>query len=270
MNVEQPFVGVYGVVNNGPFTFDGLVRRDFYNLGVSAFDGTGGNIVAPGGNTLHGQGWSGILNTQYHYGFGGGWFIEPSVALLLAEAEIDPLSLTLTSSSSTQANWSNLDSVTGRVGVRFGRSFLLTPDIVMAPYTAFSLWRDFAGNSLSTLNVGPGEVVSVSTQNVGTFEQLSFGTRRLLDDARPDRFCPGRRSFRRTVQRPRPERGLALSVLSPAPTRKKNNNAKRGRAALFFFGRARGRTPNSRRRAIRSQAVPARAALKNRKNDLVF
>jgi hypothetical protein len=179
IHLQESFYGVYGALTKGAFAFDVLLRRDIYGLNLTAVDPYAGNLIAPGGNNISGQGWSGIVNTQYRYALTeSGWFLEPSASFLFSTANINPLSVVLATNSYTAVHFNQFDSAMGRLGVRVGTTLQPWEAIYVVPYTSLSVWREFAGNSLASLDVGTvGSPipVTISTTRVGTFGQASLG-----------------------------------------------------------------------------------------------
>jgi outer membrane autotransporter protein len=180
LNLNVPFYGVYGALTNGVYSFDVLVRRDLYLMDVYSSQG----LVAAGNNSDRGNGWSGIVNGQYHYNIAEtGWYAEPSLAFLWSNAAINPLAVNAPGSAATAIHWNNIDSATGRAGIRVGTAFQATSDLIVAPYATLSIWHEFAGNSVSSLNLSYVAAadstttnVVVSTNRVGTFGQFGLGS----------------------------------------------------------------------------------------------
>jgi hypothetical protein len=57
--VTQPFFGVYGALTNGSFSFDALLRRDYYRLSVKP---TQPGITVGRRDSVNGTRWSGLVN----------------------------------------------------------------------------------------------------------------------------------------------------------------------------------------------------------------
>jgi outer membrane autotransporter protein len=88
---------------------------------------------------------------------------------------MDSLAVNLNSTMQSAIRWNAIDSYTGRLGLRIGTSFMANEYLVIAPYISGSIWREFAGYAVSSHNIGAGTDVSVSTNRIGTFEQISAG-----------------------------------------------------------------------------------------------
>ncbi|WP_294541176.1 hypothetical protein [uncultured Rhodoblastus sp.] len=177
MTLEAPFYGLYGALTNGVYSFDVLVRRDLYMMNVYSSQG----LIANNSNSDRGNGWSGIVNGQYHYNIGEtGWYAEPSLAFLWSNAQVNPLAVNAPGSTGNNAiQWNNFESATGRAGLRVGTAFQATSDLIVAPYSTLSVWHEFAGNSFSSLNLTTGSDstnVTVSTNRIGTFGQFGLGS----------------------------------------------------------------------------------------------
>jgi outer membrane autotransporter protein len=72
-----------------------------------------------------------------------------------------------------------IESVLGRVGVRFGTAFLLNDTLALQPFLTVSLWHEFKDNASSTFTtIDQNNVftaVPVNTSRVGTFGQVGVG-----------------------------------------------------------------------------------------------
>ncbi|WP_158516269.1 autotransporter-associated beta strand repeat-containing protein [Bosea vaviloviae] len=164
LEVEQPFYGVYGAVRSGSgFAFDVLVRRDNFDLKLNSPSAGLTNAK------FKADGWSGLASMSQRFNITDSIYIDPSVAVLYSRAEVDPL-------RTLQANvsWQPIESVTGRFGVQLGTFIQPTETIVLAPYIAASVWREFAGKSKASGEFG-GLSFPTTTDRVGTYGQFSAG-----------------------------------------------------------------------------------------------
>ncbi|CAN7152676.1 autotransporter-associated beta strand repeat-containing protein [Bosea sp. LjRoot9] len=164
LEVEQPFYGVYGAVRSGSgFAFDVLVRRDNFDLKLNSPSAGLTNAK------FKADGWSGLASMSQRFNITDSIYIDPSVAVLYSRAEVDPL-------RTPQANvsWQPIESVTGRFGVQLGTFIQPTETIVLAPYIAASVWREFAGKSKASGEFG-GLSFPTTTDRVGTYGQFSAG-----------------------------------------------------------------------------------------------
>jgi autotransporter-associated beta strand protein len=164
LEVEQPFYGVYGAVRSGSgFAFDVLVRRDNFDLKLNSPSAGLTNAK------FKADGWSGLASMSQRFNITDSIYIDPSVAVLYSRAEVDPL-------RTLQANvsWQPIESITGRFGVQLGTFIQPTETIVLAPYIAASVWREFAGKSKASGEFG-GLSFPTTTDRVGTYGQFSAG-----------------------------------------------------------------------------------------------
>ena len=171
VGIEQPFLGVYGALSGAGFGFDFLVRKDFYNLAVSASQP---GLISNG--NISGDGVSGIVNAQYNYTFAESWFLRPSASFLFAKAFINPLLINV-GASQQPIRFGRIESYTGRLGLRLGTAFLPTETMVISPYAEISAWREFAGNTSASLGLDAvnSAVATTTTNRLGTFYQAGFG-----------------------------------------------------------------------------------------------
>ncbi|WNJ92486.1 autotransporter-associated beta strand repeat-containing protein [Bosea sp. 685] len=164
LEVEQPFYGLYGAVRSGSgFALDVLVRRDNFDLKLNSASAGITNAK------FKADGWSGLASMSQRFNITDSIYIDPSVALLYSRAEVDLL-------RTLQANvsWQPIESVTGRFGVQLGTFIQPTETIVLAPYIAASVWREFAGKSKASGEIG-GLSFPTTTDRVGTYGQFSAG-----------------------------------------------------------------------------------------------
>ncbi|WP_181011686.1 autotransporter-associated beta strand repeat-containing protein [Bosea psychrotolerans] len=164
LEVEQPFYGLYGAVRSGSgFAFDVLVRRDNFDLKLNSASAGITNAK------FKADGWSGLASMSQRFNITDSIYIDPSIALLYSRAEVDSL-------RTLQANvsWQPIESVTGRFGVQLGTFIQPTETIVLAPYIAASVWREFAGKSKASGEIG-GLSFPTTTDRVGTYGQFSAG-----------------------------------------------------------------------------------------------
>jgi opacity protein-like surface antigen len=193
---EVPFFGGYAAVTNGGFFADALVRGDFYQ----------GNLNSPSLNLFNqSQDAQGItIGGSAGYQFkpaNSNWFIEPSGGLIYSRVHVDAVNglsppVLGSSGSSIQGTLqlNDIESTTGRLGLRVGESFS-AGNVVWTPFAAVSAWTDFGASikgSYSTCGSPtqggtaqqdcifygsyPAQITSNFTaQGIGTYGQYSLG-----------------------------------------------------------------------------------------------
>jgi opacity protein-like surface antigen len=176
---QVPFVGLYGaLVGGGGFFIDGQVAAQFYSLSVSE-----PSIGAQGG--MQGTGIGVLSSAGYHWALGD-YFIEPSVGVTYSRVSLDSLSISPTvfgqnvptRTLPTVLSLSDIETLLGRAGVRFGTTFV-THGTAVEPFVAASVWREFAGDtSMNATFAAPNATfptVNLSSNRIGTFGQYSLG-----------------------------------------------------------------------------------------------
>ncbi len=77
--------------------------------------------------------------------------------------------------------FSDIDSILGRLGVRAGTTFVAGDTLALQPFVTGSIWNEFAGNALSrflptsTVQGSTDFFVPIQTTRVGTFGQVGVG-----------------------------------------------------------------------------------------------
>ncbi len=164
-NFEVPFYGVYMAATGHGFFVDLLLRHDIVKMKII---NTAAGLNAPTSLKAHGDTIS--LSGGYRFDING-YFIEPSGTITLSQHKIDPLSLGGTGSLTFAA----MKSTLGRIGLRAGTTVQASESLVLQPFVALSLWREFSGNLGTTFTDPLNQQVVISTSRVGTFTQLSAG-----------------------------------------------------------------------------------------------
>jgi hypothetical protein len=178
-DASVPFIGAYTFVGNGAFTAEFNVRRDFYDMKVSASDSTT-TYVGPG-QKLKGDGISFNGQMQYRFTFAERFYIEPYVGLSKSRSSFDLLPFA--TGGADFMRFSTADSLLGRAGVNLGAAFFLTEKFVVAPFLTASVWREFAKPLKAQAIIGSsGQTFLIETDRVGTFGQVGAGLQFKLID----------------------------------------------------------------------------------------
>jgi outer membrane autotransporter protein len=174
---EVPFIGLYAaLVGANGFFLDAQVRADFFRIGISEPSlAVGGATDATGFSFTSSAGYGWVL---------GNYIIEPSVALVYSNTQVDPLGVSpsllgrngpITVPSTLRL--SDIESLLGRAGVRVAASFN-AGNVSLQPFVAASVWHEFARDTSAAAVLsqptGTGTMNFNSTR-VGTFGQYSIG-----------------------------------------------------------------------------------------------
>ena len=192
-NFQVPFAGVYGAATYGGFYVDAQLRWDFYRNNI--------NDAASGvfNQTFNANGITFSANAGYNYGFGNGWFIEPSGGLIWSRTEVDPFNVSgtfilgnnagIVPPSSLQI--SDIESLLGRLSLRVGTT-VQAGSVLLQPFATASVFHEFEGNVTTNFvtnfgAIGLGGFIpdlrgQLSTDRIGTYEQFSVGIAGLLQN----------------------------------------------------------------------------------------
>jgi outer membrane autotransporter protein len=104
--------------------------------------------------TTHGPGFGGSLEGGYPFHFAGGYFIEPQAQLVYQH-----VNLADTSDIDASVRFEDVDSLAGRIGARFGRTFALeggpNPRLITA-WLRPNFWYEFLGNPKTEFSSADG------------------------------------------------------------------------------------------------------------------
>jgi outer membrane autotransporter protein len=129
----------------GGWYTDAILQGTFYDM-VST-----GNRGLPALQTA-GQGAAASIEAGYPFKFAGGYFIEPQAQLVYQHVNINNAS-----DIAAQIRFSDVDSLLGRIGARFGRTW--TIDDSQRTVTAWvrpNLWNEFLGNPVTSFSSETG------------------------------------------------------------------------------------------------------------------
>jgi outer membrane autotransporter protein len=188
---QAPFVGTYGVLTKGDFYVDGLFRYDYFQTDLNS---PTANIFD---EKVDARGWTLAASTGYNYKVPNSkWFVEPSLGVVWSKESIGAINVASPLAAVTgvggfgAGNYSgttqvsDIDTFIGRAGVRVG-TVIETRDLVLQPFVAASVWRDFSGDITAHYSSCPNcfftgglpntLTANMSTNNIGTFGQYSLG-----------------------------------------------------------------------------------------------
>jgi len=181
----------YGHADNDVMHFDGTRGRDqfgAYSLGAywthfgqsgwytdaiiqgTYYDTTSSTPESPD-MTTHGSGFAASLEAGKPFRFSQGYFIEPQAQVTyqiinFADANID--------SGNTQVSFSDVDSLTGRIGARLGHDWALKRGRQLTAWLRPSLWREFRGNPTTAFSSDDGPVPFRANLE-GTWGEMNLG-----------------------------------------------------------------------------------------------
>jgi hypothetical protein len=180
LNFRVPFVGLYLVATRGGFFADVTVRRDFFDLGATSTVVSAGatgtsNTVNGGAVPFRGTGANINGSAGYHADLGNNYFAEVSGGLSWSRASFDSIPLVgSTPGNNNMLTFDTVQSLLGRVGVRFGTTINVADKVNLGPFVSFSAWNEFEKGAGANAILG-GSVIGLSTTRVGTFYQASGG-----------------------------------------------------------------------------------------------
>ena len=124
---------------------DAILQGTFYDISSSA------NRGLPTFKTV-GQGAAASIEGGYPFRFAGGYFIEPQAQLVFQNININD-----TNDIAAQIRFSDVNSLAGRIGARFGRTWAM--DDSSRTITAWirpNLWNEFLGNPTTSFSSATG------------------------------------------------------------------------------------------------------------------
>ncbi|WP_445216789.1 autotransporter outer membrane beta-barrel domain-containing protein [Bradyrhizobium sp. Pa8] len=124
---------------------DAILQGTFYDISSTA------NRGLPTFKT-QGQGFAASLETGYPFKFAGGWFIEPQAQLVYQNININGAS-----DIAAQIRFTDVDSLLGRIGARFGRTWALDDSLrTITAWIRPNLWNEFQGNPTTSFSSATG------------------------------------------------------------------------------------------------------------------
>lgn len=156
-------VGAYATWIEGGLFIDGKVMANigkyeysnYTNTGLSTHDKQ--DVLAVGG----------VIDTGYRMSYAGG-FIEPGATLSYVNAELDNATI-----YGTTVNFGDGNSLRGRLGLRFGTSFVSGGHKV-EPFIGASAWHEFEADNKANLSSG-GYDLTAADDVSGTFGEVTGG-----------------------------------------------------------------------------------------------
>ena len=195
---QVPFVGIYGAATLGGFFIDAQLRGDFFQNSMT--DPVNGVF----GQNFNSRGIAFSANAGYNYGFGNGWFVEPSAGFVWSNVENDPLnisgSLVLLNSPlfgpPGTLQIGDVESLLGRLSLRVGTNFN-AGNFLLQPFATASILHEFADDVQSTYTTCFGAVLlgpcgslavigipeataHLTSSRVGTYGQFALGMAALV------------------------------------------------------------------------------------------
>ena len=125
---------------------DAILQGTFYDINSTA------NRGLPTLKTA-GQGVAASLEGGYPFKFAGGWFIEPQAQLVYQNVHINDAS-----DIAAQIRFADVDSLLGRIGARFGRTWLDDGLRTITAWIRPNLWNEFRGNPVTSFSSEAGFV----------------------------------------------------------------------------------------------------------------
>jgi len=124
---------------------DAILQGTFYDINSTA------NRGLPTFKT-QGQGIAASIETGYPFRFAGGWFIEPQAQLVYQNININDAS-----DIAAQIRFADVDSLLGRIGARFGRTWALDDSFrTITAWIRPNLWNEFQGNPTTSFSSATG------------------------------------------------------------------------------------------------------------------
>jgi autotransporter family porin len=119
--------------------------------------------------TTHGNGFAASLEAGKPFRFGHGYFIEP-------QAQLTYQTIDFADTNDTRANvsFSDVDSLTGRIGARLGHDWTLSRERQMTVWVRPNLWHEFRGDTATTVSAADG-TASFHSDLGGTWGELNLG-----------------------------------------------------------------------------------------------
>jgi len=124
---------------------DAILQGTFYDINSTA------NRGLPALKTA-GQGVAASLESGYPFKFAGGWFIEPQAQLVYQTINIHDAN-----DIAAQVRFADVDSLLGRIGARFGRSWAIDGGLrTITAWIRPNLWNEFRGNPTTSFSSATG------------------------------------------------------------------------------------------------------------------
>jgi len=101
--------------------------------------------------------------------FNNGWFVEPQAQLIYQTVSIDSAY-----DAGAKVKFEDVDSLAGRIGARFGRTWMRDNDRQMTAWIRPNIWREFRGKTITKFSSDDGPVPFHSNLN-GTSGELNVG-----------------------------------------------------------------------------------------------
>ena len=163
---DMPFLGVYGRINRGAFTFDAMVRRDWYDVHTYVSGANGSGIVDADSD---GDGWSALLQANYSTKMGS-LDVRGSADLFYSHIDLDRFPTLNGDVVAIDA----FDTIVGKAVVNVSRGFLASSQkIAYRPFFEVGVQHDF-GDDISSALVGNNNI-SASSEKFGTQALLGAG-----------------------------------------------------------------------------------------------
>ena len=167
---------------------DAILQGTFYDISSSAHRGL--PILKTGA-----QGAAASLEGGYPFKFAGGYFIEPQAQLVYQNIHINDAS-----DIAAQVRFADVDSLLGRIGARFGRTWAID-ESAQRTITAWirpNLWNEFRGNPITSFSSETGFIPFHADLgglwgevNVGVSGQVNLNTTLYANASYQSRFDGG-------------------------------------------------------------------------------
>ena len=141
--------GGYATYVNGGFYTDAVLEGNLNHVKIS--EPNGGSFGASG------SGLSASLETGYAFNVGGGFKVEPEIAMVYQTEYYN----TPSDDVGRSYNLNDPDYLLGRIGVRVDKSFEYTPGLHVTPYLRVNGFEQFLGSNQTTVSG------STFTENIG-------------------------------------------------------------------------------------------------------
>ena len=130
----------------GGWYTDAILQGTFYDINSTA------NRGLPTFKT-EGQGIAASIELGYPFRFAGGWFVEPQAQLVYQTININDAN-----DIAAQIRFSDVDSLLGRIGARFGRTWAIdeSGQRTITAWIRPSLWNEFRGNPTTSFSSQTG------------------------------------------------------------------------------------------------------------------
>ena len=101
----------------------------------------------------HGYGLGISVEGGKPFRFDHGYFIEPQ-----AQLSYQAINMADANDTEAQVNFSQVDSLTGRIGARFGRTWALDGERQLTAWVQPNIWREFSGNPATQFSSADGDI----------------------------------------------------------------------------------------------------------------